>query len=91
MSASIPNGASLSYLQELAATVTEQSFRAIPQLADNVRGGLFSLYQSHCFACIDIGKIVILSSNRLRELLTRCTGLWEGIDVGVPLLSKAIV
>ena len=88
---SIPSSASLSLLQELAATVTEQLFRAIPQLADDIRGRLFSLHQSHCFACIDIGKIVILSGNRLRELLTRCAGLWKGIDMGVPLLSKAIV
>src|SRR6266478_1599754 len=59
-------------------------------MLDNISGGLLSRHQSHRFACINIGELVVLASDRLGKLLTRFVGLRERIDVSVPPISKAI-
>ncbi len=59
-------------------------------MLDDVCGRLLSGHQSHRFACIDIGEIVVLAANGLCKLLTRFVGLWKRIDLGVPLIGKAI-
>src|SRR6266852_6457521 len=77
-------------IKQQSGTVTQQAFRSLTQLKDDVSSGLLPGHQSHRFACIDIGEIVVLAGDRLCKLLTRFVGLRERIDVGVPLIGKAV-
>lgn len=78
-------------IQQEGAAVAQEALCAVTELLDNLCGGLLVRHQSYRLACIDIGKIVILTGDGLCELLTRFTGLLEFIDVSVPLIGKAIV
>ena len=71
-------------------TVTQQAFRSIAQVLNDISGGLLPGHQSYRFACIDIGELVVLAGDRLCKLLTRFVGLWERINMGMPLIGKAI-
>ena len=74
-----------------SGTATQQAFRSIPQVLDDVSSRLLLCYQPHRFAGIDISEIIVLAGDRLCKLLTRFVGLRECIDVGVPAIGKAIV
>jgi hypothetical protein len=41
-------------------TVARHASRSITQVTDDLSGGLLLDHQSHSFACIDIGEIVVL-------------------------------
>ena len=77
-------------LKQQSGTLVQQALSAITQMLDDISGRLLPGDESYCLACIDIGEVVILAGNGLRELLVRFPGLGEFIDAAVPLVSKAI-
>ncbi|HYA98847.1 MAG TPA: hypothetical protein VED37_01385 [Ktedonobacteraceae bacterium] len=68
----------------------QQLFCSITQVADDISSRLLTSYQPDRFTSIDMGKIVVLSSNSLGKLLTCCVVLWEFINVSMPLISETV-
>src|SRR5205085_3800962 len=68
-----------------SGTVTQQAFRSLTQVLDDLSGGLLPRHQPYPFACINMGEIVVLAGDGLCKLLARFIGLGKRIDVGVPL------
>jgi hypothetical protein len=62
------SGSFLGSFKQQRETVTQQAFRSLTKVLDNISGGLLLSHQSHRFTCIDIGEIIVLAGSGVLAL-----------------------